>query len=183
MGFSQAAFEARSPRMVWMLLSGCPGAGPSPQGTGSSPRGASWLLPVGHVLVHLTCRPSPSVSWPFSRGDGARTTEPAPGWKEANVHHDSGLGQGLAVHMAGSAQVSFVQSHRPPWSGLGCELEVLALQGLKHLCAWPVTDLGTVGADSRTPRLSLPGGGVTPGPPGGDPDSWIPKAMSSRWGS
>ena len=40
-----------------------------------------------------------------------------------------GWGRGLAVHPACSAHVSPVQGHRPPWSGQGCELEVLALQG------------------------------------------------------
>lgn len=138
-----------------MLLSGCPGAGSVPQGTGSSPGGAGFfrwgaslsISPAGPPCQCPGLSPGGTVRGPQSQlPDGRRHTSiTTRGW-----------GRGLAVHMA---QVSSVQSHRPPWSGLGCELEVLALQGPKHLCAWPVTDLGTVGADSWTLRLSPPGGG------------------------
>ncbi|CAN0264927.1 unnamed protein product [Rangifer tarandus platyrhynchus] len=46
------------------------------------------------VAHHTLCEvqedtPSPLVSRPFSQGDGVSSTEPAPGWKEADVHHYS----------------------------------------------------------------------------------------------
>ena len=56
----------------------------------------------------------------------------------------------------------------------------------KHRCTWPVTGLGTVAADSRTPRPAPPGGRVSPGPPRPSPpgrggDSRTPQTPSSRW--
>ena len=93
MGFSQAMFskpEARGWSGCWSVAAQAPAPPPRarvpPLGAPASPRGVRprpshlQALPIG-VLAFL---------W----GDGAKTTEPAPGWKETDVHHDSGLGQG-----------------------------------------------------------------------------------------
>lgn len=135
-GFSQAMFskpEARGWSGCWSAAAQAPA---SPHRARFLPLGLR-LLPAGCILVHLTCRPSPSVSWPVSAGDGAKTTEPAPGWKETDVHHDSGLGQG---------------AHSPP--GLQCP---------RVLCTRPPTALVRTGLRAGgaglagSPRTSVPG--------------------------
>ena len=90
-----------------------------PPGHGFLPSGLQ-LLPVGCVLVHLTYRPSPSVSWPFSGGTVPRPRSQLPDGRRQTSIMTQGWGRGLAVHPACSAHVSSVQ---------GCKLEVLALQG------------------------------------------------------
>ena len=97
------------------------GHGSSPWGSGFSPRGASSSIsPTGppHQCPGLSLGgtvPRPRSQLPDGRRQTSIMTQ---GW-----------GRGLAVHPACSAHVSCVQGHRPPWSGQGCELEVLALQG------------------------------------------------------
>lgn len=140
--------------------SGCCSA--AAQAPAPSPR--AQVPPLGEPASSSGARPCPSHLQALPVGvlaflpGGWCKDHRASSWMEGGTRPSRlrvGAG-GSPIHMA---QVSSVQSHRPPWSGLGCELEVLALQGPKHLCAWPVTDLGTVGADSRTLRLSPPGGG------------------------
>ena len=131
------------------------------------------LLPPGRVLLHLTGRPSPSVSQPFSQGDSVSSTEPAPRWKEADVHHYSGGGRALAVHAALSALVSSAQGRRPAWLGQGCGLEVLALQDPQaplHLARYRLGHGSGRLPDPQTPSSRWEG------------VSWTPQAISSRQG-